>query len=534
MTDIRLTRRDMLILAGGAASSLALPALAAAEEPKKGGTLVVGFSQTPRSLNGAVASGVATDVPSAQLFASPLRYDANWKPQPYLAESWDFASDAKSLKLNLRKNAFFHDGKPVTSADVAFSIMAIKANHPFQSMMAPVEKVETPDAHTAIIRTSQPHPALLLAMSPALCPIMPKHIYDDGQDLKTHPRNLKDVVGSGPFKFVEFTPSQRFVAERFDKYFMPGGEPYLDRIILNLNPDPSTLILELQRGNVHVLPFLATPAALKMLQADKNLTVTSKGYEGIGSEDWLEFNCAKKPLSDVKVRHAIATAIDKKFITKVLQGGFATIADGPIAPTIPFYAPESIVQYPFDLKKAAAMLDEAGYKVQGGSRFPITVDFLPNAPSAKVIAEYVRGQLRKLNIAAELRASADFPSWAKRIASHDYDMTTDSVFNWGDPSIGVARLYMSTNIKPIIWTNNASYSNPKVDELLDKAAQTADVDERKKLYAEFQHIITTDLPIEYIEVSPYHTAYITKVVGHLPSSIWGVLAPFDRTYLKGS
>lgn len=531
MTDGGLTRRDLLILAGGTASSLALPSLATAAEPKKGGTLVMGFSQTPRSLNGAVASGVATAVPSAQLFASPLRYDDNWKPQPYLAESWDFASDAKSLKLNLRKNAVFHDGKPITSADVAFSIMAIKANHPFQSMLAPVEKVETPDAHTAIIRTSEPHPALLLAMSPALCPIMPKHIYDDGKDLKTNPRNLKDVVGSGPFKFVEFTPAQRIVLDRFDKYFMPGGEPYLDKFIMNLNPDPSTLVLELQRGNVQVLPFVNAASTLKLLKADKNVTLISKGYEGIGSEDWLEFNCAKKPLSDVKVRHAIATAIDKKFITKVLQGGFAAPADGPIAPTIPFYSAESIVQYPFDLKKAAAMLDEAGYKVQGGTRFPITVDFLPNSSATKMIAEYVRGQLRKLNIAADLRASADFPSWAKRIASHDFDMTTDSVFNWGDPSIGVARLYMSTNIKPIIWTNNSSYSNPKVDELLNKAAMTADVEERKKLYAEFQHIVTTDLPIDYIEVSPYHTAYLPKV-GHLPSSIWGVLAPFDQTYLN--
>src|SRR5690606_6737814 len=134
---------------------------------------------------------------TAQLFASPLRYDAEWKPHPYLAESWELADDGKSLTLHLRKDAVFHDGKPVTSEDVAFSIMAIKKNHPFQTMFAPVEQVETPDPHTAVIRMNQPHPAILLAMSPALCPIMPKHIYDDGQDLKSHPRNSQDVVGSG-------------------------------------------------------------------------------------------------------------------------------------------------------------------------------------------------------------------------------------------------------------------------------------------------------------------------------------------------
>jgi len=99
---------------------------AAADTPKAGGTLVIGSTQVPRHLNGAVQSGTATALPSAQLFASPLRYDADWKPQPYLAESWELAPDGKSLTLHLRGDAVFHDGKPVTSEDVAFSIMAVK------------------------------------------------------------------------------------------------------------------------------------------------------------------------------------------------------------------------------------------------------------------------------------------------------------------------------------------------------------------------------------------------------------------------
>ena len=149
--------------------------------------------------------------------------------------AWKFAEDGKSLTLNLRKDALFHDGKPVTSADVAFSVMAIKANHPFQTMMGPVEKVDTPDAHTAIIRMSAPHPAIVLAMSPALCPILPKHVYDDGKDLKTNPKNGEGLIGSGPFKLVEFKPSQRIVMERFDKFFLPAS-PILDKIIISGQP----------------------------------------------------------------------------------------------------------------------------------------------------------------------------------------------------------------------------------------------------------------------------------------------------------
>ena len=153
----------------------------------------------PRHFNGAVQSGIATALPSTQIFASPLRFDDNWKPQPYLAKSWEISPDGLSITLKLVDDAVFHDGKPVTSEDVAFSIMTIKANHPFKTMLAAVDKVETPDPKTAVIKLAHPHPALLLAMSPALMPILPKHVYGDGQDVKTHPANLKPV-GSGPLQ----------------------------------------------------------------------------------------------------------------------------------------------------------------------------------------------------------------------------------------------------------------------------------------------------------------------------------------------
>ena len=531
MTDFSVVRRRLMAGACFAAcSSLALPVVAQVQ-PKRGGTLVVGTTQTPRHLNGAVQSGIATAVTSTQLFASPLRFDDKWNPHPYLAESWKLAEDGMSLTLNLRKNAVFHDGKPVTSADVAFSIMAIKANHPFQTMLGPVERVDTPDAHTAIIRMNKPHPAIVLAMSPALCPILPKHVYGDGQDLKTHPRNSADVVGSGPFRLVEFKAGQRIVMERFDKFFLPG-KPYLDKVVVNLSPDASSLMLGLERGDIQMLPFVSVPTDLRRLKDNAKLTLTPKGYEGIGPLNWLAFNLERKPLNDVKVRKAIAHAVDKNFITKALMGGFAVPADGPIVPTSPF-AVTDVVRYPLDLKKAAALLDEAGYKPgANGERFKLTIDYLPGADDQqKTVAEYVRGQLKKIGIAVDVRASADFPAWAKRIAAHDFDMTMDLVFNWGDPIIGVHRTYLSTNIRPIIWTNTQSYRNPQVDELLNTAGGVLDPTKRKAYYATFQKIVTDELPIDFINVVPYHTAAL-KTVGNVPTSIWGPMSPYDEVYLK--
>ena len=531
MRSFTLRRRVIGALAlAGAALSLAGSPLHA-QEPKRGGTLVVGSTQVPRHLNGAVQSGIATAMPSTQLFASPLRYDDKWNPQPYLAESWKLAEDGKSLTLNLRKNAVFHDGKPITSADVAFSIMAIKANHPFQTMLAPVEKVDTPDPYTAIIRMSTPHPAILLAMSPALAPILPKHIYGDGADLKTHPRNSTDVVGSGPFKLTEFRAGQRIVLERFDKFFLPN-KPYLDKLVFNIVPDSSSLVLSLERGDVQMLPYVSTSTDLKRLKNNQDVTLTDKGYEGIGSLNWLAFNTAKKPLSDVQVRKAIASALDKNFITKALMGGFATVSDGPIVASSPFAVPD-LVRYPLDLKKSAALLDAAGYKAgANGERFKLTIDFLPNTEEqGKNVAEYVRSQLKKVGIAVEVRVSADFPSWAKRLATHDFDMTMDNVFNWGDPVIGVHRTYLSTNIKPIIWTNTQSYKNPQVDELLNTAGGILDETKRKAYYATFQKIVTDEVPIVFINNSPFHTV-TSKKVGNAPATIWGPLSPYDEVFLK--
>jgi peptide/nickel transport system substrate-binding protein len=530
MTNFTILRRKTLAIALMATLPI-FSSLAAAEEQKRGGTLVVGSTQALRHVNGAVQSGIATAMPSTQIFASPLRFDDKWNAQPYLAEKWSLAADGKSLTLNLRKGALFHDGKPITSEDVAFSIMAIKANHPFTTMMGPVEKVETPDPYTAIIRMNTPHPAIILAMSPALCPILPKHIYGDGTDLKVHPRNSTDVVGSGPYRLTELKPGQRVVLERFDKFFL-AGKPYLDKIIININPDSNNLMLGLERGEIQMLPYATNSTELKRLSTNPALTMTSKGFEGIGALNWLAFNTAKKPMSDVNVRKAIAMTIDKNFISKALHGGFSQPADGPIVASSPF-AITDLIRYPLDLKKAAQLLDEAGYKVgANGERFKMTIDYLPgNDEQQKNVAEYIRAQLKKVGVNVEVRASADFPSWAKRLASHDFDMSMDVVFNWGDPIIGVHRTYLSTNIRPIIWTNTQSYNNPKVDELLNTAGGLLDPTKRKAYYATFQKIVTDELPIHFINAAPYFTIASKKLV-NVPTSIWGPSSPYDEVSFK--
>ncbi|MEW6644836.1 MAG: ABC transporter substrate-binding protein [Pseudomonadota bacterium] len=519
-------KRSLLL---GAVSLLAAFAAPAGARAQTGGTVVIASTQVPRHFNGAVQSGVATAVPTAQIFASPLRYDDNWTPKPYLAESWEVAPDGLSLTLHLVKNAVFHDGHPVTSEDVAFSIMAIKANHPFQTMLAAVDKVETPDPFTAVIRLSHPHPALLLAMSPALMPILPKHVYGDGQDLKTHPANLKPV-GSGPFRLTEYKQGDYYTLEKFDRFFIPG-RPKLDKIVVRLVSDPNAGLVSLERGEANILPFITGVRDIERLQKAPNLFVTDKGFAGIGALNWLAFNTRKKPLDDVRVRQAIAYAANRDFITSKLMGGKAAPATSPIAPGSPL-EDKTVETYKYDLAKAQQLLDAAGYpKGADGNRFTLTIDYIPGFDEQqRNIAEYLRSQLKRAGINLEARAASDFPTWAQRISTHDFDLTMDNVFNWGDPVIGVDRTYLSSNIrKGVIWSNTQQYSNPRVDELLTAAAQETSPEKRKVLYAEFQKIVVTDVPIYFINATPYYNAF-SKGLTDLPLTIWGMMSPLDELH----
>jgi len=114
----------------------------AAAEPERGGEVIISVGTgPPKALTSAVATGYTTGMVSTQLFASPLRYDENWNPQPYLAKSWKVSEDGLSVTLNLVKGATFHDGRPITSADVAFSVMAVKEYGIFKSAFDPIERI---------------------------------------------------------------------------------------------------------------------------------------------------------------------------------------------------------------------------------------------------------------------------------------------------------------------------------------------------------------------------------------------------------
>ncbi len=184
------------------------------------------------------------------------------------------------------------------------------------------------------------------------------------------------------------------------------------------------------------------------------------------------------------MRQAISYAVDRDFITKALHRGVSTPQRGPIIESSPFFDADASPAYDVDLDKAKALMTEAGF----GDGMELTVDYIPGpAEQQKSIAEYLKSQLAKIGIDVTVRAAPDFPTWAGRVGGHDFELTMDVVFNWGDPVIGVHRTYLTDNIRQgVIWSNTQSYSNARVDEILAQAAIEGDFDKRKALYSEFQ------------------------------------------------
>lgn len=532
MMENRIRAPWLQAVLGLGLAACAVGTAALAQEPQRGGTLNVLNISDINSLNPAVASGVQTMMPGAQMFAGLVELENTWDPKPYLAEKWEVSADGLAYTFHLVKDAVFHDGKPITSEDVAFSIEAVKATHPFgATMFGNVAKVETPDAGTVVVRLSKPTASLLLSLSPHFTPILPKHVFGT-EPLRTHPRN-NSPVGSGPFKFVEYKPGEYVALERFDKFFRKG-RPYLDKIVISTLRDKSAQAVALSRGDIQLAPF--APLAISdivRLRKESKLTVTDKGSEGIGWINWLDFDLRKPPFNDVRVRQAVSYAIDRKFIREKLQQGVSKPATGPIASSNPFFA-KDLNPYDLNLDKANKLLDDAGFKRKpDGTRFTARLDWIPIFPDYyQTVAEYLRPQLKKVGIDVQLRPAPDFSTWAQRVSNWDFDMNIGSSYNYGDPVIGVHRTYVSSNIrKGVPYSNVAGYSNPKVDDLLARASGETDTAKRKALYHEFQKIVNEEVPVAILFEVPVVTIH-DKRLQNVPLGIWGGMAPFDKVYFR--
>ena len=487
-----LTRRRFDLWALGAFGLAAGGLQACSGRRRPGGeTLIFAQEMEPTTINMAITTAAPGNFISSKVYEGLLDYDLDGNPLPQLATSWDVSKDGLTYRFGLRPNVRWHDGNPFTSKDVAFSVLqAWKKYHSRgRTVFAHVEHVDFSDPLMAVWHLSQPAPYILKTLLVSEYPVIPAHLFE-GADILSNPHNLAPV-GTGPFRFVDWARGAQITVERNTDYWVKP-KPYLDRIVARFLPDAATTVTALETGTVDLgpVPF----AEVGRLKEDGKIELT-KAASTFLSYFNIEFNLDRPYFKDVRVRHAIAHAIDREFLAKHIAGD-AVVATGIVPPGIKEFYETDLPAYPFDLDKARALLDQAGLRPGvDGVRLRIFLDSA-NATSNIRLGGAMRSTLAKVGIALHPRV-ADQGEYINRVYTRrDFDLSMTGGGTGRDPAIGIQRLYWTKNItKGVAFSNGAGYSNPRVDHLLEAAQVELDPAKRKSYYREFQQIVMKDLPL---------------------------------------
>ena len=490
-----LLRRLGLVAVMVVAASL--PA-AAQETPRKGGTLIYALTNEPPHLNIAITTDLNAQQSATNIFSQLIRVEKDGTLTGDLAESWDAAPDGMSYTFRIRRNIQWHDGKPLKAEDIRWALSEInmKYNPIASTGFAAVDKMEAPDEYTLVVRMKRPFPAFL-PWSLVNQWIYPKHIYE-GTDPRQNERNFKNPVGSGPFVFKEWVRGSHILMERNPNYYKKD-QPYLDRVVAKFIPNANARVLALESGEIDYVSIFGLPAsAVVSLQNMKDIVVvthrTRVNYGGI----MAHMNVREKPLSVKEVRQALNYAIDRKMLVERAVAGLAEPASSPVSSLHePWFNPAVAAHYPFDPKKADALLDQAGFKRGAdGKRFSIRLTYAraDQGGALHAAAELMREQLREIGVDLVLEPK-DYSVWMQ--SAHlrwDFDLSMGSYQTGPDPAVAVARLYVTKNIEKLMGRNLMGYSNPKVDELFDAGEREIDLKKRTQIYHDVQALLVEDVP----------------------------------------
>jgi peptide/nickel transport system substrate-binding protein len=519
--EARLTAVALAVLVLGLAGGRAW---AQSDSPRYGGTIILAIGNNPSTLNPATTTGVDELAPACKMFNGLVSVDRNFAPQPELAESWKISDGGLRVSFSLRKNVRWHDGKPFTAADVKFTFEEVLSKyHPRAKVaLASMKAVETPDPHTAVVHFSKPHGPFLQQLYCQEAAILPRHLYE-GTDVLKNPRN-REPIGTGPFKFQEWIAGSHIAMVRNDDYWR-DGMPYLDKVIVKIIPDSMARILALEAGELdYIQTFYLLKQEVARLAKKPGIHVErDTEYPG---NFLLFFNVRNKPLSDNRVRHALAMAINRDQIVEQVVYGLGYPGRSAIDSRIKWaHNPEVDYRklYAYDPARANRLLDEAGYaRGAGGVRMRLRLLFTAAQAGFPPMADIIRSNLQEVGVQVVLEPSDAQVTLDRAFNKFDFDLTILPYTTAGDPAIGIARVYVTNDAKRP-FTNPTGYSNPRVDELFAQGASVLLQAERRRSYLEVQKILAEDLPtlvlVERIEVD---------VVRDKFRGIWTSIQPMDQ------
>ena len=502
MMDERTSAMSRRMLLRAAAGSVAVLGVgrggrALAADPKRGGTLRVLQLEPAVGFNPVME---ANNFPETQRMVYNGLADYNAETGqlvPGLARSWTASESADTFTFQLTPGVLFHDGKELTAEDVKFSfemIVDATVGTPFASYVPNLKSVDAPDKHTVVIRFNGANVLLMPALS--LMGIVPKHLWA-GSDPKKN-QYLTNPVGTGPFVFKEWVRSDR-VAFTANKNYFRKGRPYVDQVIFKVVPDASVGLETFKNGELDAVFSRGMaggpPYSLvrQLVQTKPENMVISEYVQNFSQFLWI--NCAHPPFDNVKVRRALAHAINKELIIKTLLHGFGKVQDSILGdlPGTKWAHDPSIKGYEYSPVKANQLLDEAGFPKKGGTRFTITI--LATEGFRVKLSEALKAMLAPLGIESSIK-SHTWPTYIARIRQdRDTAGCIWSIFhsNQVDPTIAVLNL-SGKDIKPG-GANWSQWNNAQATELVESARTTADQARRKTMYTQLQKIVHEEVPI---------------------------------------
>ncbi len=436
------------------------------------------IESSPTNLDPRVGIDAQSERIDDLLFDDLLTRDQHLNVQPWLAERWEIP-DPLTYVFHLRRGVKFHDGRGLTSRDVKWtfdSLLSGKVRSTKSAAYRYVDHIDAPDDYTVVFHLKEPFATLLWNLSGPAMGIVP---YGSGSEMTQRP------IGSGPFRFVSAQQDQDVVIERNPDYW--GQKAYLDHVRFAVVPDTTTRALELRKGSADVEINALTSDMILALQHEPNLAV----LRGPGTVlAYVGFNLRDPILKDVRVRQAVAYAIDRRPLIHYLWRDFARPADSILPPESWAYDGE-VPKYDFNLEKARSLLDAAGYRENNGVRFHLTMK-TSTEESSRLMAAVFQQQLRDVGIVLDIR-TFEFATFFSDVTRGAFQMYS---LRWigGNEDPDIFEYVFDSDKFPPHGANRGYYANPKLDVLIAAARTQLDPEKRKLLYAQIQETLAHDLP----------------------------------------
>ncbi len=458
--------------------SILAPLLSCSKAPDPN-TLVMIIESSPTNLDPRVGIDAYSERIDSLIFDDLLERDEHLSVKPALAERWEIP-DPLTYIFHLHRGVKFHNGQDLTSRDVKWtfdSLLQGKIRSTKSAAYRFVDHIEAPDDYTVIFRLKEPFSPLPWNLSDGAIGIVP---YGTLGEITNKP------VGSGPFKFVSAEMDKEVILERNDNYW--GQKARLERVRFTVVPDTTTRALELRKGSADI--------AINALTSDMVLTLERKPQLQVERApgtvlQYLGFNMRDPILRDVRVRQAIAYAIDREPLIQYIWRGFVRPASSVLPPESWAFDPNA-TPLPHDPEKARQILDAAGYPpAANGIRFHLTMK-TSTEETTRLLAAVLQQQLRAVGIELDIR-TFEFATFLADVTSGAFQLYS---LRWvgGNEDPDIFEYAFHSDKFPPHGANRGYYSNPHVDALIDQARRETDQNVRKKIYAEIQQMLARDVP----------------------------------------